>query len=153
MSFVLSVRYQQVRQHMCEDIIDCGCGPRCRRNSTRPDVQCPMLPSCNHQDRQQRKGKLSSALQCCNLAMSVRTTNCTLSDISVILEAKHMVEPIALILVKCVQRDRRSQNKGTTKAKTANHTVHQSSCACNLAPPLWHGRRQDREQPSIDWRR
>ena len=53
----------------------------------------------------------------------------------------------------CTTRPKAAKNKGTTKAKTANHTVLQSFCACNLAPPLWHGRRQDREQPFIDWRR
>ena len=129
MSFVLSVRYQQVRQHMCEDIIDCGCGPRCRRNSTRPDVQCPMLPSCNHQDRQQRKGKLSSALQCCNLAMSVRTTNCTLSDISVILEAKHMVGANCIDFGKmCTTRPKKPKQRNNKSKNSEPHSTPKFLC-------------------------
>ena len=68
-----------IRLYMYEDIIECESTAVAEkydpshihrdlyRNPTRPDVQSPVLSTCNQQDLQQKKEKLSSALQRCTM--------------------------------------------------------------------------------------
>ena len=94
-----------------------------------------VLPTCNQQDHRQRKEKQSSALLC--------RSDPYLSDIYVILEAKRMVEPVALTLGKCVQRDWKQPKTRNNKSKNSELHCSPKFCACNLAPPLGCRLRQD----------
>ena len=54
----------------------------------------------------------------------------------------------------CTSRpEAKSSTVGQHTNKTTTHTLLQNFSACDLAPPPWPGRRQDREQPLTDWRR
>ena len=82
--------------------------------------------------------------------MSIRTTACRSDHIPVrhlsTLEAKRTVEPVARTSGKlCTSRpEAKSTTVGQQKKLNSDPHYLQNFSACELAPPSWPGRRQDR---------